>query len=231
MSSAQLQLRDLLPPAPKVVTLSLPAMLTRTPAKPTVPRRGRPIDTALGERVFTAVLEQLSTVGYPRLEIETVAADAGCSKTTIYRRWGTKPHLVAAAIASEYEGSQEIDNGNLLDDLVEHVRLGPSLLKYGKLAPVAWTAMLEPEVAAFLREEVLNGRDLVADVIFDRAIERGELPADADGRTILHTALGLGLYERYLAGSSLGEVTLRQVVAALIASPPRLPAPPAAEGA
>ncbi|WP_345067506.1 TetR-like C-terminal domain-containing protein [Leifsonia kafniensis] len=208
-------------------------MSTPLPALRPAPRRGRPIDVALGERVFKAVLEQLSTVGYPRLEIETVAADAGCSKTTIYRRWGTKPHLVAAAIASEYVGqsSSVIDNGNLLDDLVEHVRVGPSFLKYGRLAPVAWTAMLEPEVAEFLREEVLNGRDAIAEVIFDRAIERGELPADADSRTILHTALGLGLYERYLAGSSLVEATLRQVIAALIATPPRLAAPLAAEEA
>ncbi|GAA3883126.1 hypothetical protein GCM10022381_26680 [Leifsonia kafniensis] len=140
---------------------------------------------------------------------------------------------MAAAIASEYVGqsSSVIDNGNLLDDLVEHVRVGPSFLKYGRLAPVAWTAMLEPEVAEFLREEVLNGRDAIAEVIFDRAIERGELPADADSRTILHTALGLGLYERYLAGSSLVEATLRQVIAALIATPPRLAAPLAAEEA
>lgn len=194
-------------------------------------RRGRPIDVALGERVFRAVLEQLSTVGYPRLEIETIAAEAGCSKTTIYRRWGTKPHLVAVAIASEYPGSVNIDNGNLLDDLVEHVRVGPSFLKFGRLAPVAWTAMLEPEVAEFLREEVLNGRDAAADLLFARAIERGELPADTDTRTILHTALGLGLYERYLAGSALSEGTLRQVLAALIAAPPRLPAPPAAPAA
>lgn len=199
-------------------------MSTQLPAQRPAPRRGRPIDVALGQRVFRAVLEQLSTVGYPRLEIETVAADAGCSKTTIYRRWGSKPNLIAAAIASEYDGqtSTEIDNGNLLDDLVEHVRVGPSFLKYGRLAPVAWTAMLEPEVAEYLREQVLNGRDEIADVILNRAIERGELPADVDGRTILHTALGLGLYERYLAGASLSESSLRQVLAALIASPPRL---------
>jgi AcrR family transcriptional regulator len=205
-------------------------MSTPTPDQPSSPRRGRPVDTALGERVFEAVLKQLSTVGYPRLEIETVAANAGCSKTTIYRRWGTKPRLVGAAIASEQvgRGASEIDNGNLLDDLVEHVRVGPSFLKYGRLAPVAWTAMLEPEVAEFLREEVLNGRDAVAEVLFDRAIERGELPADVDSRTILHTALGLGLYERYLAGSSLGEPALRQVISALIETPPRLPAAPAA---
>ncbi len=132
---------------------------------------------------------------------------------------------MGTAIAAEYPGPSEIDNGNLLEDLLEHMSLGPSLLKFGSLSPVAWTAMLEPEVAAFLQSEVINRRDEAAELLVRRAIKRGELPSDADGLTIVHTILGLGVYTKYVAGTPARKETLRQVLAALIALPPRLPAP------
>ncbi|GAB3124749.1 TetR-like C-terminal domain-containing protein [Glaciibacter psychrotolerans] len=197
-------------------------MTKNTLDQATAPRRGRPLDAALAERVFAAVLTQLSAVGYPRLEIETVAADSGCSKTTIYRRWGTKAHLVAVAIASEFPGTVEIDTGTIVDDFIEHIGTGPSLLSFGSLAPVAWTAMLEPEVSAFLRDEVLASRDEAAERFIGRAIARGELPADVDGPAILHAVLGFGLYTRYLVNSAVNASTLRQIVTALVTSPPTL---------
>jgi AcrR family transcriptional regulator len=196
-----------------------------TPSAPgaEAPRRGRPVDIALGQRILDHTLQQLAAAGYSNLEIESIAAAASCSKTTIYRRWGSKGKLVAAAIASEYPGSAVIDNGNLLDDILQHVTEGPSLLTFGRLPAVAWTAMLDPEVSVALRETVLNERDNIADGFIARAIERGELPADADGRAIVHTALGLGLYRRYVSDNeTLPPATLRAVLSALIAAPPRV---------
>ncbi len=189
---------------------------------PAARKRGRPIDVALGQRILDCTLQQLSQVGYANLEIEAVAAAASCSKTTIYRRWGSKSGLVSAAIAAEYEGSPLIDTGNLVDDLIQHIIGGPSLLTFGGLPAVAWTAMLEPDVSSALRESVLNTRDAAADILIDRAIERGELPADADGRAILHAALGFGLYRRYISDDeALPVQTLRQVLSSLVAEPPR----------
>ncbi|PPL16136.1 TetR/AcrR family transcriptional regulator [Microterricola pindariensis] len=196
------------------------AELTPAPEKR---RRGRPVDTALGQRILSVTLQQLSALGYTKLEIESVAAAAACSKTTIYRRWGSKGQLVAAAIASGYQDGPAIDTGTLLDDLVEHTSGGHSLLALGNLPAVAWAATFEPEVASVLRESVLKAQDAAADALIARAIARGELPADADGRAILHAALGLGLYRRYISeDEGLPEQTLRQVLAALIDAPPRV---------
>lgn len=193
-----------------------------TPA-PEKRRRGRPVDTALGQRILDCTLTQLAEFGYANLEIESVAAAAACSKTTIYRRWGSKSRLVAAAISADYEALPPIDNGNLLDDLVEHISGAPSQPTLGALPAAAWAATLEPEVSAILRATVLSARDAAADVLIDRAITRGELPADADGRAILHAGLGLEIYRNYISeGERLSPQTLRQVLSALISSPPRL---------
>lgn len=56
--------------------------------------RGEPVvDT-----VLDATIEELAAVGYQGLSIEQVALRAGVARTTIYRRWPTKPELVKAAI-------------------------------------------------------------------------------------------------------------------------------------
>jgi AcrR family transcriptional regulator len=61
-------------------------------SKPLV--RGEPVV----ETVLAAVIEELATVGYQGLSVEQVALRAKVARTTIYRRWPTKPELVKAAI-------------------------------------------------------------------------------------------------------------------------------------
>lgn len=189
-------------------------------------RRGRPVDHALSQRIVECTLKQLSEVGYSSLEIESIAAAAHCSKTTIYRRWGPKGALVGAAIAAEYTGQPASDTGNLLDDLVSHVSQGPSLLTFGKLPAVAWTAMLNPRSAPCCARACSTSA-MAPPTCSSPRPWRGASSPDADARTILHVALGLGLYRRFIAdGEPLSTETLRQVIAALIASPPRIqPAP------
>ena len=51
--------------------------------------------------VLSAVLQELSRVGYRGLRIEDVALRAGVNKTTVYRRWPTKIELVRAALVCD----------------------------------------------------------------------------------------------------------------------------------
>ncbi len=60
--------------------------------------KGRPLDAELTARVLAAVRADLDEFGFMNLRIEKIAADLGCGKTAIYRRWPTKPALAAAAI-------------------------------------------------------------------------------------------------------------------------------------
>src|SRR6187402_997198 len=70
--------------------------------------------------VLIATAEELSRVGYAALRIEDIAARSGVNKTTIYRRWPTKPELVAAALRALTQPPQAPDTGSLRGDLLAH---------------------------------------------------------------------------------------------------------------
>jgi len=62
------------------------------------PARGRPRDAGRDLAILDAALRLLVEVGYDQLSIESVAAEAGVGKPTVYRRYAGKAALVAAAV-------------------------------------------------------------------------------------------------------------------------------------
>lgn len=68
--------------------------------------------------VRQATAELLDEVGYEALALPEVAARAGTNKTTVYRRWPTKAHLVADLFISlTAERDPGRDTGSLVGDL------------------------------------------------------------------------------------------------------------------
>src|SRR3569833_2078953 len=59
---------------------------------------GRPRDAALDEAIILAARERLVRDGYSLMTIGDIAADAGASRPTLYRRWRTKFDLVVDAL-------------------------------------------------------------------------------------------------------------------------------------
>jgi AcrR family transcriptional regulator len=151
--------------------------------------------------VLDATLAELGEVGYAALRIDAVAERAGVNKTTVYRRWGTKAALVATAFTEHRADiAPPPDTGNLRNDLI-------ALLKEtARGIQTPWIAMLLREVGPRSTQtdgvhEVLDKiwpeRFRVSRVIFERAIERGELPADADPDFLVE-AISAPLYFRWL---------------------------------
>src|SRR6202043_4009567 len=82
-------------------------------------RRGRPRDSPVARRALTAAWDLLSAGGYEGLNVDEVAERAAVAKTTLYRRWPTKDHLVTA-VAAQMLGEVPIpDTGDLRRDLTE----------------------------------------------------------------------------------------------------------------
>src|SRR3954468_17445690 len=59
---------------------------------------GRPRDPALDEAIILATRARLVRDRYSRMTLGDIAADAGVSRPTLYRRWSTKLELVADAL-------------------------------------------------------------------------------------------------------------------------------------
>lgn len=66
-------------------------------APPTV-TAGRPRDPAIEEAIIQATRKRLATDGYSSMTIGDIAADAGVTRPTLYRRWANKYDLVIDAI-------------------------------------------------------------------------------------------------------------------------------------
>ncbi|MBV9846275.1 MAG: TetR/AcrR family transcriptional regulator [Kutzneria sp.] len=61
-------------------------------------RRGRPTDPGLERRILDAARRQLATRGYAGMTVADVAAEAGVTRPTVYKRWPSKAELVTASL-------------------------------------------------------------------------------------------------------------------------------------
>lgn len=172
-------------------------------ARPTaVSRRGRPRSLASEQAILGATLRLLVAHGYPALTMDAVAAAAGASKATIYRRWQSKEALVLAAF-TQLPPIVPADRGALLPELLElfgqYQRTTQSPLFRSALPALIAACVSDPHLA--LTMETLNEqRRVPLRMVLQRAVRRGELPPDADLELAIDAIQGLvtvrGLYLR-----------------------------------
>ena len=150
------------------------------------------------ERVRTAVLEAaselLTEVGYDKMRVEDVAARAGVHKTTVYRRWPTKAELTADATALHSAEAVPIpDTGTLAEDLRLLAReVVANIGSQGgsrQSRSIAAAAATSEELATAMHGFWAHRLALSAKVV-ERAMERGELPPNADANLIIETVIG-----------------------------------------
>jgi AcrR family transcriptional regulator len=141
-------------------------------------RRGAELESALLEAAWAELTER----GYDAFTMDAVAVRAGTSRPELYRRWPGKHELVRAAIAHANARARprNPDTGSLRGDLVallEHAntsRLGIIIflnLQLGSYFRETGTSLAE------LRDGLGGGHREAVELIYARAIERGELDA------------------------------------------------------
>ncbi|MFG2532216.1 TetR/AcrR family transcriptional regulator C-terminal ligand-binding domain-containing protein [Streptomyces sp. NPDC048516] len=131
--------------------------------------------------VRDAVLAGLTEHGYPGLTVEYVAEHSGVHKTTLYRRWKDVEGLVADALDLAGEDSWvPPDTGSLAGDLHALARevvasfTDPAVAASGS-AMIA--AAFQSERAAVALRDYYAERFARCEVLVERAVRRGELPA------------------------------------------------------
>ncbi|MGH9031226.1 MAG: TetR/AcrR family transcriptional regulator [Acidimicrobiia bacterium] len=173
----------------------------------TARRPGRPRSAAADEAIVDAALELFAELGYEGLSMEAVAAEAGVSKATIYRRHPSKSDLVMAACAAVSEQVREpADTGSLRGDLeviVGNVCRMLTTTVNGRLLPqMVAEAARNDELAAAKRTFVAQ-RSRVSLQALDRAVERGEISADLDVSAVADLVVGPLFYRHLVSGAPL----------------------------
>ncbi len=164
--------------------------------------RGRPRNENIDRQVVAAVLRVLQTRGYKAVTIDGIARQVRRARSSLYRRWPSKPHLVAYCIVSTMGARPAADTGELRGDLgaaVETLRrafAGPLLQALrGLVADMAH----DPELGEAVRRLVLTPRRRSMRDALDRARRRGETRQALDVELLLDMLTG-PFYFRTLFG-------------------------------
>ncbi|HVC70041.1 MAG TPA: TetR/AcrR family transcriptional regulator [Acidimicrobiales bacterium] len=142
---------------------------------------GRPLDASRDVALREAALALLAEIGYDRLTIDSVAARARASKTTIYRRWSGKAELVVDALTCLKRSLPVPDTGTLRGDLEAMVHQPPgSDDQFGTQLMIGIVTALarDAELRRVFRERYLEPNSAGLQQVFARAVARGEVPTD-----------------------------------------------------
>ncbi|TDD47845.1 TetR family transcriptional regulator [Nonomuraea terrae] len=149
----------------------------------TMSARGRKADPAVGERIRQAAATLVLTHGLD-FTMDDVAAAAGVGRASVFRRYGSKRDMLLEAIAGFMDAHVAVpDTGSLAGDL--HVVVTDTLALWrlpgiARLAKQVYgEAGRDPAVAEIVRTGMRTRMER-SWVVYERAIERGELSPDAD---------------------------------------------------
>ncbi|MBZ9685494.1 TetR family transcriptional regulator [Clostridium estertheticum] len=82
---------------------------------------GRPVDKLRDFAILKAALELVAEQGYDSVTMDSIALRAHAGKATLYRRWKSKPYLIAEAIKSMMPCEQKVDTQRCGDNLRDYL--------------------------------------------------------------------------------------------------------------
>ena len=155
-------------------------------------------------RVLDAAFESVLRIGFRAVTVESVSAETGIAKTSIYRRWPNKAAMVMDAFVFRIGPGIGFPPS---DDHTESIRKQMLALAKAFRGPAGTMikallgeAQFDVELAEAFRKHWLLPRRETAIVEVQAAIDSGELRADVDVQVTLDALYG-GLYYRLLTGS------------------------------
>jgi AcrR family transcriptional regulator len=162
---------------------------------------GRPRDPAVDGAILRATTNRLVSDGYSRMTIGDIAADAGVTRPTVYRRWASKCELVVDALDFNFREQRERDPVGPLEELAPQEMLTVALrhanpfgTTTGRGVMVIGNVLSESERNPTLLEMVRNHSiaprmQLLTDTL-RRLHEQGVLRPDLDLEVIADMVIG-----------------------------------------
>jgi AcrR family transcriptional regulator len=180
-----------------------------------LPRFGRPRDERIDSEVVSAVLNALKKHGYRSVTIDGIARQVGRARSSLYRRWPSKRHLVAYAVVSEMGDNPAANTGHIRGDL--EAAVGTLLRAFvgplgQALAGLASDMAQDAALASIIRQEVLAPRRKSMREALERAQIRGEMRRDCDVELVLDMLTGPFYFRTLFGHVPISRETARLVV-------------------
>lgn len=195
-------------------------MSTRPPATSIQTKRkpGRPRSKRSEEAIIRATTSLLAGERYGSVTVSKVAARARASKSTIYRRWPTKEHLVIEAF-NRWPALTPHDRGDVMSDLLNLYRQFLRILHRPPSNAIMPTLVAErahnPALAAVFDPLMQRRRDPVR-VVLERAMDRGELPPETDVELAVDALMGITVLRMYFIPGNLSVPAMREFLTVLL---------------
>ena len=190
------------------------------------PRRTKGVHTGprsrrVVESVQAATMRELVRVGYARMTVGSVAAEAGVARTTIYRRWPTKADLVASLLEPQFARfDAAAPAGTLAEELTRLIRvIAVNLMSPEGQAIVLVLNSPLPELKALVAQSRERAMALFVRAFHD-AEGRGELPHGVDVEMLVHLAFVGGVQWVTLRERAPTDEECARLVRAVLASVP-----------
>jgi AcrR family transcriptional regulator len=175
-------------------------------------RRGEVLSAA----IFEATLAELSEVGYSRLAMERIAARAGASKASLYKRWSNRAELVVGALQYQSVAPEPApDTGNLRGDVLTLLCSAAARLDgvFGAaVRGLMAETLTDPDRTASLRPGMFTARNRLMREILDRAVARGEIAPAAVTPRLIELAPALLDHHFLIHGAPIPDAVLTGIV-------------------
>lgn len=175
-----------------------------------------PRGEAVEATVLARTLEELTAHGIDGASVDRIARAAEVNKTSVYRRFGTREALIAAAlerVAVDVSGKLS-DQGSLRKDLERIASLVATFLEapFGRtLAHAALSGGAGDEIAKLATREMDKPRAAALAVV-ERARARGEWRSGIAPEVVFAALVGALMHRVLLEGAPLTPSFLRQLV-------------------
>ena len=178
-------------------------------------RRGAELEDALLDAAWDVLVDE----GYRGFTYEAIAARAGTSRPVLYRRWPQREDLLFATL-TKYWWSKPLpvpDTGSLRDDAI-------ASLRSANVSRAPLMAVISVQLMDYFRDsgtsfselrEILRGtakRVSGLRTIVHRAVERGELPAEAASDRVIDLPLDLFRHEMLMTMKPATDAAIEEIV-------------------
>ena len=199
-------------------------------------RPGRKRDASRDGALLKATLEVLAETGYERMTTEMVAARAGASKATMYRRWPSKAELIVEAVESlrDEPATAVPDTGTLRGDVAAliHTPQSPSTAwKFQIMAGLLSILPRNPDLAQVVQRRIVQPGMIAMRILLERAQERGEIDSSRDLETLALVVPAMAAYRLVVLGEQIDQQFVTSVVNEVLAPIDTTHVAPARRGA